>query len=312
MKFAILFVGWIALATLVSPAGSRYIWRFRPRVQAVVAIAANVALALVPVSALAVALSTALAQIPASRSFLDRCGMLLMGLVDKPLANPGASLTLLLLALAPLGLAVGVIRAWRSQAASRKLAQTGTGPLVLAGSDQHFAFTAGLIRPRVVISRGLMNQMPSEWQPVVLAHEEAHRRGRHPLAIFLSEAVALGIPLLPFRWAADMVRASFESLADEHAARTLGNRTLVAEAIAGLALASVGATAGFEGNEVARVRRLLSDTRSTHPAIATALVMGIFGLIGFSGAHLAHCGDESVRELQVAQCQLGSSSTLSG
>ena len=183
------------------------------------------------------------------------------------------------------------------------MARTGPGKLVVSDSAQRFVFTAGLLRPRVVVSRGLLDFTPAEWQPVILAHEHAHRRGRHPLLLFVAEALAGGLPLLPLRWAADLLRLSLEAVADEHAVRAVCDRALVAEAVGGLALAPAGATVGFEGNEVRRVRRQLAAPPPVRPIVGAALVAATFVLIGFAGAHAAHCGDASVRSLQTTQCR---------
>lgn len=303
MTIAILAAGWVALAGLVSPSGSRLVWRLAPRLQAIVLIAAIGGLALIPASLVAINLSTALATLGGSGSLLDRCGTLIVALLDKPLARPDLTLSLLLLGLGTVGIAVGAVRAWRSQASARRLARTGEGRLVVAESGQRFAFTAGLLRPRVVVSRGLLDQTPSQWRPVILAHEHAHRRGRHPLFVFVAETLARGLPLLPLRWAADLLRLTLEAVADEQATRTIGDRALVAEAIGGLALAPAGGPVGFEGNEVRRVRRLLAAPPVVRPLVGAAIVMTTLALIGFAGAHAAHCGDASVQSLQTTQCR---------
>jgi hypothetical protein len=224
-------------------------------------------------------------------------------LFDEPLARPDVTLLFLLLAVGTGGIVVGAVCAWRSQSSARRLARTGSGNLVVADSVQRFAFTAGLLRPRVVVSRGVLEQAPAGWRSVILAHEHAHRRGRHPLLVFAAEALARGVPLLPLRWAADQLRLTIEAVADEHATRAVRDRGLVAEAIGGLALAPAGGNVDFEGNEIRRVRRLLAAPSSVHPIVGAALVVTTFALIGFAGAHAAHCGDASVRSLQVTQCR---------
>ncbi len=77
----------------------------------------------------------------------------------------------------------------------------------------------------------------------------------------------------------------------------------MAEAIGDLALAPVGGPVGFEGNEVIRVRRLLAAPPPVRPIVGAALVVAAFSLIGFAGAHAAHCGDASVSSLQTTQCR---------
>lgn len=303
MTVALLVAGWAALAMLVSPSGSRSLWKLSTRLQARVAFAALVGLALVPASILIVMMANALAELGGSGSLLDRCGKLIVALLHEPLARVDVTLSLLLLVLGAIGIVVGATRAWRSQASARLLARTGNGQLVLAPSTERFAFTTGLLRPRIVVSQGLVDDTPPKWRRVVLAHEDAHRRGRHPLLVLTAETLARGIPLLPLRWAADLLRLSLEAVADEHAARAVGDQTLVAEAIAGAALAPAGTVVSFEGNEVLRVRRLLAAPSGPHSIAGAALVIAVLALIGFAGAHAAHCGDVSVRSFQVTQCR---------
>ncbi len=303
MTIALLVAGSAALAALVSPSGSHLLWKLSVRLQTSVACAAVVGLALIPASVLIVTMANALAELGGSGSLLDRCGKLIIALLDEPLARADVTLSLLLLVLGAIGIVVGVTRAWRSQASARLLACTGDGELVLAPSTERFAFTTGLLRPRIVVSQGLVDDTPPEWRRVVFAHEDAHRRGRHPLLVLTAEALARGIPLLPLRWAADLLRLSLEAAADDHAARAVGDHTLVAEAIAGVALAPAGTVVSFEGNEVLRVRRLLATPSGPHSIAGAALVIAVLALIGFAGAHAAHCGDASVRSLQVTQCR---------
>lgn len=303
MTIALLVAGWAALAALMSPSGSHLLWKLSVRLQASVAIAALAGLALIPASILIVTMANALAEHGGSGSLLDRCGTLIIALLDEPLARPDVMLSLLLLVLGAIGIVVGATRAWRSQASARLLARTGDGELVLAPSTERFAFTTGLLRPRVVVSQGLLDDTPPEWRRVVLSHEDAHRRGRHPLLVLAAETLARGIPLLPLKWAADFLRLSLEAVADEHAARAVGDQTLVAEAIAGVALAPAGSVVSFEGNEIRRVRRLLAAPSGPHSVAGAALVVAILALIGFAGAHAAHCGDASVRSLQITQCR---------
>lgn len=304
MTVGLLVAGWVSLAGLASPSGSRLVWRLAPRLQTVVLVTAIGGLALIPASLLAISLSTALTDLGGSGSLLDRCGALIAALLDEPLARLDVTLSLLLLAAGLAGTTIGAVSAWRSQASSRRLTRSKGGVLVVADSTERFAFTAGLLRPRVVVSRGLLDHTPGEWRRVILAHEDAHRRGRHPLFVFVAETLARGLPLIPLRWASDLLRLSLEAVADEHAARAVNDRALVAETIGGLALSPAAGPVGFEGNEVRRVRRLLAAPPPLRPMVGAALVVTTLVLIGFAGAHAAHCGDLSVQSLQTTQCRL--------
>lgn len=303
MTFVILGLGWLLLGALVSPRGRRAIWRLRPRTQVAAALLAALGLVTVPLSALLLILSRVLTD-AGPMSLLAQCRRVVTAILGAPWLRPGLTAALVLLSAALAGIGLGAISAWRSQASSWALIRHKRDRCVVVPSDEAFAFTAGLVRPRVVVSQGLLGSVPAEWPGIVLAHEEAHRRGRHPLLIFVAESLARGIPLVPMRWAADTLRLALEAVADDAASKQSGDPALVAEAVAGLALASAGAVPGFEGNEVQRVRRLLSQPAPPSGIVTTVLVAGLAGLLLFGAAHGVHCGETSIRSLAVYQCPL--------
>lgn len=268
-----------------------------------VAVFAAAALVVIPVSGAAVLLKEALAT--TGGASLAGCGRLLTAVVQDPFARPGVTGALLLLAAVPLRLVVGVRSAWRSQVHSRQLARHGSGRLAVAPGSECFAFTAGLLCPRIVVSQSLLASMPEEHRRVVLAHEEAHRRWRHPLLLLVVEALAAALPLPPMRSSARILRLALESLADERAASAVGSRSLVAEAIAELALAPAPAP-GFEGQEVTRVRRLLEPPSPHRGFGAAVVVLGMVVAVAFAGTHAVHCAATSADTLAVVQCRAGS------
>src|SRR2546421_1854352 len=246
MSLVVLALGWLVLAVLVSPFGSAVLARFAPRLQAAAAFVACLCLAAIPA---AVATMLLARDLSGPGPVIRRYGTLLSAVVTDPLARPQVTLALATVVAGVLGLGLGLLGAWRSQSASRRLAVAERGPLVtVASSADRFAFTAGLLFPRVVISEGLVRAAPEPWRRIVLAHEEAHRRGRHPLLLFAVESLARGLPLVPLRWGADAVRLALEFVADDHALAEVGTREDVAEANAGMALAPAVGTVSFEGH----------------------------------------------------------------
>ncbi|MGH2760680.1 MAG: M56 family metallopeptidase [Actinomycetota bacterium] len=300
MTLAALALAWIGLAILVRPPRT-FLGRLEPRTQAVAALTATLGLALIPISFSLAALYAALSA--SGGVGLQACGRLVWAILTDPIARPDLSLALGVVAATPLAVARGVASSWRSQSASRALAQRGHGPVLVIATLRPVAFTVGLLRPRVVVSRGLMSRTRSEFRGVVLAHEEAHRRGRHPLLLFIGESAAKALPLAPLRWGADTLRFALESLADDRAVRHTGSRELVAETVASVALASVGGTAGFEGDEVRRVRRLLASDQPA-PLRGLLVVAGLFAVLAFAGGHTAHCATEGAQILATSQCRL--------
>lgn len=66
-----------------------------------------------------------------------------------------------------------------------------------------YAFTFGLVRPRVVVSRGLLASLDLEELEAVLLHEKYHLSHNDPLKVCLGRAIAhslLLIPLAGFLW----------------------------------------------------------------------------------------------------------------
>lgn len=76
------------------------------------------------------------------------------------------------------------------------------------------------IRPRIVVSRGVLKTLDSEELLAVLAHERAHARGRHDLVIQPFIAWQATFPFLPTaRAALSSVELLVEMLADDAASR---------------------------------------------------------------------------------------------
>lgn len=89
--------------------------------------------------------------------------------------------------------------------------------------DSAVAFTAGLLRPRVHVGRGLLKRLSSQECEAVLLHEAAHARRRDPLRCWLVELLftAFSFPGA-FRIGA-AYRAAREAEADAHAVTYLGD-----------------------------------------------------------------------------------------
>ena len=303
MTIPLVVLAFLMVSIAVSPLGQKVLWRLKPRHQAAIALSGSLALVVLPLSALVVALSTSL--VAGGGSFLSRCGRLIAAVVLEPWARPDLTLSLLLLALILGRLAWGTALAWRSQAAALHLARAGDAPHVVVPASQSFVFTVGLLRPRIVMSEGFLGSTPASWRRVVLAHEEAHARGRHPLLLFVVEAIAAAMPLAPMRWAADATRSALEAVADDYASRKIGDRTTVVEAVAGMALTPAYGAMGFEGDEVRRVRRLLDSPRPRFAWAGLAVVSLVATAILFAGGHALHCGQESLHALGISQCRTG-------
>lgn len=129
----------------------------------------------------------------------------------------------------------------------------------------------------VLVSRGLLRLLTREQLQVVFRHEHAHLRHRHHLYGSVSAFAASIFP--PLAWVHRSVRLALERWADEDAAATVGDRTLVAHTIAQVALASPKSSTSWHpalanSHVVQRVEALLSDAPSTNRVAGPALLSG--------------------------------------
>ncbi len=300
----LLAAAWAGLAFVGAPPIARTMGALRPRLQALTFFLATFGLVLLPVSMITVVLARNLSYLGSEGSALTRCGRLIAAVTAEPLAHPEVTAALFLLAAGAIALPLGALSAWRSQSSVRRLVHKERGRRIVVKSPAAFAFTTGFLTPRVVVSDGLLQSNPQEWCRVVLAHEEAHRRGRHPLLVLAVESLARTLPLPPLRWAADGFRLALEEIADEYASCQVGDHALVAEAVAAIALKQAGHALGFEGREAMRCRRLLARPAASHLFAGLIVVAGLLAVVAFAGGHALHCGRSAFETLQVVQCRL--------
>lgn len=101
----------------------------------------------------------------------------------------------------------------------------------------------GLGHGSIVITTGMLTVLNPQEQAAVLAHERAHLRHRHHVSLIAAELAARADPFLGPLLAA--TTQAVEREADEDAARSVGDRSVVARAVAhaGLATAAFGRAA---------------------------------------------------------------------
>lgn len=114
--------------------------------------------------------------------------------------------------------------------------------LIVTDLPGSLAFSAGLLRPTVVVSSALVDSLDPAPLEAVLAHEAAHARNRDPLRQVVAHAVGCGLWIVPAaRRTAEHQRLRYELAADECASAWAGRRPL-AEAL--LAFHSTSESAG--------------------------------------------------------------------
>jgi Zn-dependent protease with chaperone function len=155
----------------------------------------------------------------------------------------------------------------------------GVRDLVVVDSPARSAFCAGLLRPRVFVTGGMVASLAAEELEAVLVHEAEHARRRDPLRRLAGRAAAevlFWLPLVGW-WSAGRLEAA-ELAADRAAIQRVGRRPL-ARALRATAVAAAPAAAGFDGAGPARVTQLLGEQPPPrHPPLAACLLSAL-GLV---------------------------------
>lgn len=185
-----------------------------------------------------------------------------------------------------------VVRRARAALAARRLcAQLGGGPgdLVVVDGPAVEVFAVPAMRGRIVASRRLLAALPGDERRAVLAHETAHLRHRHHRHRLAAELAAAVNPLL--RPLVPAVEYATERWADEVAARVVGDRAVVARALArtGLqaaephrpALWSAAAlyAAAHHSPLIRRVEALLAPAPRRRPLLVVAVAALLAGTL---------------------------------
>jgi Zn-dependent protease with chaperone function len=180
-------------------------------------------------------------------------------------------------------------------AATERLPASGGRPVRVVASQRPAAFTLGGRSGGVVVSRGLLALLDDDERAAMLAHELAHLRLRHHRLLRFAEVVSTGLgAVVPAaRDAAASLARELEVIADQAAACELGDRRVVARALARAALATAGARSapspamafGGEHDLVYRLDRLLEDPRRQDRRAVAAGASGVLaaGVVAFMG-----------------------------
>ncbi len=249
----------------------------RPRSATRLLTTLTVVSALTVVWVLAVVVFTNVVQLHGIAERLSWCSTLATSHVDVP-TPPGVLAFLLLCASF-----VGALRALRSQRAVR--APRGSEPFAVLPLDVPTAYALAGRPGQVVVSRGMLEVLDGPERAALVAHEQAHLRLHHHRYMGLSTVAAAAVPFL--RPLVRRVKVATERWADEEAARVVGDRGVVARAIAHAALATTappGALALGDTGTVQRVEALLSDAPPREWKIECAWHTGVAVVIAGLGA----------------------------
>ena len=214
---------------------------------------------------LAVAGFTAVAQVPAVASLGIWSARVVAASEPVPVAV-GVACALACLALmgAALRRLVATGRDLAAAEATCRRLGGGTDGLIVIDDEAPEAYALPGLRGRVVVSTGMLRALPTPERRVLLAHEAAHLRHRHHLYVQAAELSAAANPLL--RPLARAVSAAVERWADEDAAHVVGDRPVVARAVARASLAAhrsgSGLPVGVGGRVALRMAATLAVVRT--------------------------------------------------
>ena len=97
---------------------------------------------------------------------------------------------------------------------------SGKDDFIIVSNPAPIAITMGFLKPKIVISTGLINLLTDDELKAVISHEIYHKDNRDPLKIFLLSLCASTIGYIPIlKWFNHQYRIIQEVLADEFAIR---------------------------------------------------------------------------------------------
>jgi hypothetical protein len=180
--------------------------------------------------------------------------------------------------------------------------------LWVVASQQPLCVSVGLFRARLMVSEGLLQNTSSSAFAIISAHEDAHARRKDSLMRLCVRAATFFWPPAQRKDLLAALEAAQEQACDEHAAKEIGDRLSVAEAIlaverqlgASVRLSTNMLASGFGTSFVAdRVNALLEPARERGASklLALALVSVIALLLG-SYQHVHHVTESVLAHLE--------------
>jgi Zn-dependent protease with chaperone function len=161
-----------------------------------------------------------------------------------------------------------------------------TTELVVLPIDEPTAYAVPGRPGHIVVSRGMLRALDDDERRVLLAHERAHLRLRHHQYLRLVDVAVAVVPLLSPM--ATRVRFATERWADEEAASQIGDRHLVARAVAQAALVTSGyptPSLAFGGLGVpARVEALIGNEPPRGAATGAVVAITAIAVLAVGGS----------------------------
>ncbi len=270
----------LLLPVLVALAARQVADRARPRAAVIGLVGSAVLAAAASVWSLLLLVLTLFDDLPAMRALDARAGMRL----PEPVPDGVALAAAAALGWALLRLCLDLHRR-RDTVRRLRGAGPAAGGVVVADWAEPLAVAVPGRPGEVLITTGMLRVLGAAECRAVLAHERAHLAHRHHTAMLLAAAAAAVNPLLrPVR---ETVGYLVERWADEEAATAVGDRELVARAVAHAALATRAPTPavalGVHGGVIVRRVRALHRpppaTGRRMPVVLAVAAAVVFGCV---------------------------------
>ncbi|MFJ4620779.1 M48 family metalloprotease [Streptomyces sp. NPDC088812] len=297
-----LFLVPLVLPFVLCLATSRVLERARPNAALWILTATTLVSALASVVSLGALVLTGLYLVPAFAEFSR---------FVRHLCTPSAQVMSGMAVLAACALAIGGLRFGYSavrhtrtlRAAQRQVARLPVvGDLCVVGSPLPDAYALPGRPNRIVVTAGMLRSLGAAEREALFAHERAHNAQRHHYFLVVAEAAAHCHPAL--RRVRAEIRLAAELAADEAAARALGDRKLVALAVARAALAShdagpstrpylaLGAATGPVSRRVSTLLEPSAAPYGLKPVLTLLLALAVLVSAGTTVAAVLHLRHE--------------------
>jgi Zn-dependent protease with chaperone function len=139
----------------------------------------------------------------------------------------------------------------------------------IVDASEPYSFSYGSFRPRVVVSRGLLESVETGELDAVLVHERYHVRNLDPLKVLIARTLPVAFFFLPvLRELQRRYVAGRELAADRSAMRACGRGSVAGalyKVVAGPPSAALGAAAAIGGPELLEVRIAQLETQCEPP-----------------------------------------------
>jgi Zn-dependent protease with chaperone function len=201
---------------------------------------------------------------------------------------------------------LSLVAIFRSARLLRSLAATGLPTekdVRLLETPAAVCMAAGLLRPRVLVSRGLLQVLGKDGQVVVFEHERAHIRRRDALVASLVRlCVPLHVPGVG-SWLLREIEIAAEQACDEETGARIGDRIRVAEAIlvverlaqsAPAGVVRAGAVGFGDCAVVRRVESLLEEPKAPRSLRPLGLALSLAIVAALLGSSTLHHTTESL------------------